>query len=142
VRRNKRTGLGLRVATRAPLRSCPILTYLLIGVAQAHPGPTGGGRVWGRWTCRADLGEDDLSAAAVDAGDGRHKLNLGDTVSSGHQGFVAGSDLEPYANDCLGDDTQAGVVVACVSPHELVGLIHRDRVLIGGHSLGLFDNNP
>jgi hypothetical protein len=52
------------------------------------------------------------------------------------------SDLEPHANDRLSDDTQAGVVVAGVSSHELVGLIDRDRLLMGGDPFGLFDDDP
>ena len=52
------------------------------------------------------------------------------------------SDLESHAHDRLSDDTQAGVVVAGVPSHELVGLIDWDRVLMGGDPLGLFDDDP
>src|SRR5665811_1231966 len=52
------------------------------------------------------------------------------------------SDLEPHSNDCLSDGTDAGVVAARVSAHQMEGLIHRDRVLLGCDPLGLFDDDP
>jgi hypothetical protein len=53
-----------------------------------------------------------------------------------------GSDLESHAHDRLGDHAQAGVVVAGVTAHELVGVIDCDRLPLGGDPLGLFDDNP
>jgi hypothetical protein len=44
--------------------------------------------------------------------------------------------------DHLGDDAQAGVVVAGMPARELVGLIYPDRVVLGGDSRGLFDDDP
>src|SRR5450631_2082108 len=55
---------------------------------------------------------------------------------------AAGSDLKPYGNDRLRDHSQAGVVVAGVPAHALVGLIDADRVLMRGDPFGLLDDNP
>ena len=52
------------------------------------------------------------------------------------------SNLKSHTNDCLSDRAQAGVVVAGVSAHELVGVIDRDRFPVGGDPLGLFDDDP
>ena len=52
------------------------------------------------------------------------------------------SDLKSHANDGLSDRAQAGVVVAGVTAHELVGVIDRDRFPLRRDPLGLFDNNP
>ena len=53
-----------------------------------------------------------------------------------------GSDLKSHANDCLSDRAQAGVVLAGVPAHELVGVIDRNRFPLRRDPLGLFDNNP
>ena len=55
--------------------------------------------------------------------------------------MVRRSDLEPHRNDCLSDRTDAGVVAARVSAHQMEGLIHRDRMLLGRDPLGLFDDD-
>jgi hypothetical protein len=60
----------------------------------------------------------------------------------GRLGIRPGSDPESYTNDGLGDHPQAGVVAARVPTHELVGLIDRDRFLLCGDPLGLFDDDP
>jgi hypothetical protein len=52
------------------------------------------------------------------------------------------SDSKSHTNDCFGDRAQAGVVVAGVAAHELVGVIDRDRFPLGGDPLGLFDDDP
>ena len=52
------------------------------------------------------------------------------------------SDLKPHLNDCLGNCSQAGVVVAGVRAYELVGLIDSDSMALGGDPLGLFDDDP
>jgi hypothetical protein len=53
-----------------------------------------------------------------------------------------GSDLKPHLDDRLGNRAQAGVVVTGVRAYELVGMIDRDRVLLGGDPLGLFNDDP
>jgi len=40
--------------------------------------------------------------------------------------------LKPHGNDRFGDHPHAGVVVAGVPAHVMVGLIDRKRVLLGG----------
>jgi hypothetical protein len=52
------------------------------------------------------------------------------------------SHLKPYGNDRLGHDPQAGIVAASMTSHELVGLIDRDGMLLGGYPLGLFNDDP
>src|SRR5450631_4909968 len=56
-------------------------------------------------------------------------------MAQSHQASLPGSDLEPHANDRLGDHAQAGVVVAGVPAHELVGVIDRDRFPVRGDPL-------
>jgi hypothetical protein len=58
------------------------------------------------------------------------------------RGRPPGSDLKSHANDRLSDRAQAGVVVAGVPAHELIGVIDRDRFPLRRDPLGLFDNNP
>jgi hypothetical protein len=48
------------------------------------------------------------------------------------------SDLTAYGNNRLGDHPHAVVVVAGMAAHPQVGLVDRERVLVGGDSLGLF----
>ena len=52
------------------------------------------------------------------------------------------SDLQPHGDDRLGDEPQAGVVVAGVRAHQLVGLIEGDGVLLGGDPFGLLNDDP
>ena len=58
------------------------------------------------------------------------------------RGRPPGSDLKSHANDRHSDRAQAGVVVAGVPAHELVGVIDRDRFPLRGDPLGLFDDDP
>src|SRR5664279_2361219 len=51
------------------------------------------------------------------------------------------SNLKSHTNDCLSDRAQAGMVVAGVAAHQLVGMIDRYRSLLGGDPLGLFDDD-
>jgi hypothetical protein len=60
----------------------------------------------------------------------------------GSDGRPSSSDLKPHLNDRLGNRSQAGVVVAGVRVYELVGLIDRDSMALGGDPLGLFDDDP
>jgi len=60
----------------------------------------------------------------------------------GRRGRPPGSDLKSHPHDRLGDRAQAGVVVAGVTAHELVGVIDRDRLPLGGDPLGLFHDDP
>jgi len=60
----------------------------------------------------------------------------------GRRGRPPGSNLKSHANDRLSDRAQAGMVVAGVPSHELVGVIDRDRFPLGGDPLGLFDDDP
>ena len=53
-----------------------------------------------------------------------------------------GSDLKSHANDRLSDRAQAGVVVAGVPAHELVGVIDRNRFPLRRDPLGLFEDDP
>ena len=46
------------------------------------------------------------------------------------------------STDRPGDDPQVRLVAARSPTHELVGLIDRDCVLLGGDLLGLFDDDP
>ena len=57
-------------------------------------------------------------------------------------GRPRGSDLKSHPNDCLSDRSQAGVVVAGVPAHELVGVLDRDRSPLRGDPLGLLDDDP
>jgi hypothetical protein len=57
------------------------------------------------------------------------------------QATAAPSDVKPDGNNGFGDNTQAGVVVAGVSAHPLVGLIDRERMLVGDDPLGLLDHH-
>src|ERR1035437_4952628 len=52
------------------------------------------------------------------------------------------SDPQSHPNDGLSDRAQAGVVVAGVPAHELVGVIDRDRFVLRRDPLCLFDKNP
>ena len=61
---------------------------------------------------------------------------------SARPGGRRSSDLKPHRNDGLGDHPQARVVAARVPAHALVGLIDRDRFLLSGDPLGLFDDDP
>jgi len=47
------------------------------------------------------------------------------------RGRPPGSDLKSHPHDCLSDRAQAGVVVAGVTVHELVGVIDRERGIDG-----------
>ena len=58
------------------------------------------------------------------------------------RGRPPGSDLKSHTHDRLSDGAQAGVVVAGVPAHELVGVIDRDRFPLGGDPFGLFDDDP
>ena len=58
------------------------------------------------------------------------------------RGRATGSDLKSHANDRLSDRAQAGVVVAGVPAHELVGVIDRNRFPLRRDPLGLFEDDP